>query len=267
LVYPRLPLPLTSLVVELRIRRRLRTPAYVENARAQMHHILDGVGRGEEADDHARDYIARIAWRQALRWHPRVIARQPVTGMEHLRDAHALGRGVLLSFVHHAEFGGMFKSISREGIPVRVMAAAAEMVAPGPKMIQHLSVVGSGGGLISSSEGVAGLERALRAGEVLAVAIDVPGRTALRFAGRDAHCSAGAAVAASRAGAPIVVATSHPGEGIRPTIRLHPAIEPSDFETIDTLMQHLANAHETAVLATPGSAYLPLTSWPASPSG
>jgi KDO2-lipid IV(A) lauroyltransferase len=258
-------LALTSLVVNRRIRRRLEDPAYVENAQANMHYLLDGVGRGEEAEDLARDYVRRIAWRQALRWHPDVITRQPVEGMQHLRDAHAAGRGVVLSFVHHAEFGGMFASISRAGIPVRVVAASAEMVAPGPNMIQHLSVVGSGGGLLPSNDGVAGMERTLRAGEVLAVALDVPGRTALRFAGREVHCSAGCAVAATRASAPIVVATCHPGDGIRPTIRLHPPIEPSDFASIDALMQHLATAHEPAVLASPASAYLPLTCWASAP--
>jgi KDO2-lipid IV(A) lauroyltransferase len=259
-------LALTSLVVNRRIRRRLEDPTYVENARASMHHLLDAVGRGDETDEKARTYIERIAWRQALRWHPRVITRQPVIGIEHLRDAQAAGRGVVLSFIHHAEFGGIFASISRAGIPVRVVAAAGEMVAPGPNMIQHLSVVGSGGGLLASNDGVAGMQRTLRAGEVLAVALDVPGRTAVQIAGLTVYCSAGCAVAATRAGAPIVVATSHPDDGIRPTIHLHPAIEPSEFESIDALMQHLATVHEAALLASPASAYLPLTCWSTRPS-
>jgi lauroyl/myristoyl acyltransferase len=267
LVHPRLPLAVTSYVVERRVRRRLNEPTHLENARANMHHLLAGVGRAHEVDHHAREYIARIAWRQALRWHPGVIARQPVEGIEHLRDARRAGRGVVISFVHHAEFGGMFPSIARSGIPVRVMAASAEMVAPGPNMIQHLAVVGAGGGLVPSDEGVAGMERRLREGEVVAVAIDVPGRTRLRFAGREVHCAAGGAVAAKRASAPIVIATSHPDDGIRPTIRLHPAIEPDDFESVDELMQHLASAHEPAVLASPASAYLPLTCWAGTPAG
>lgn len=267
LLRPRLPMALTRPIVNRRIRRRLSTPAHVEDARAQMHHLLGAVGRGHEVDDLVPDYIARTAWRQELRWHPRIIARQPVEGMRHLRDAHALGRGVVLSFVHHAEFGGLFASVSRQGIPVRVLAAGAAMVAPGPNMIQHLSVVGSGGGLLSSGDGVTGMERTLRAGEVLAAAIDVPGRTAIRFAGRQVHCSAGCAVAAVRASAPIVVATSHPLEGSRGVIRLHPHVDPADFDDVDTLVQHLATSHEGAVLESPASAYLPLTAWSETPPG
>lgn len=167
----------------------------------------------------------------------------------------------MLSFVHHAEFGGLFSSIAHAGVSIQVLTAGAAMAAPGPNMIQHLRVVGSGGGLLSSDEGVAGMVSVLRDGGVVAAAIDVPGRTMVRFAGREVYCSAGCAVAAVRASAPIVIATSHPAEGGIGTIKLHPALEPADFSDVDQLVQFLATAHEEAVLQSPAATYLPLVCW------
>lgn len=253
---PRIPFFLVKPVMDRRLARRMQDPKYMDDAKAHMRYLL---GR-EEVDSEAREYIAHSGWWNEIHWHPRRVTRQPVIGIENLRQAHAEGRGVLLSFVHHGYFGGVFKSISRHGFDVAVVTSEVSIQSPGPNTKQYLRVVASGGSLLSTDQGIAGLQAGLGEGHVVASAIDVPGRTVVEFAGRPVRCSAGLAVAAARTGAPIVVLTCH-RRGDSAEIHLSEPIHAADFEDIDAVAQALVRMHEPAVLSWPGVAYLPRVAW------
>ena len=147
----RLPLLVTRPFIRWRVRRALDDPASINDARQQMEYLLGAIGRSAEVEAASREYVEHWVWCDSLRWHPRSITRQRIDGSQHLVAAVRLGRGVVLSFVHHAHFAGVFASVARTGIPVHVVAAA--LTSPGPNFIQHLTVVGKGGGLVSAARG------------------------------------------------------------------------------------------------------------------
>lgn len=258
LLWPRLPFRLARPLMQRKVRRALEDPARLDDARNQMEHLLGAIGRSSEVPAASRAYVEHWAWCDQLHWNPRTITRQRVEGAEHLAAAHGLGRGVLLSFVHHAHFAGFFASVARTGTPVHVVAAP--LASPGPNFIQHLHVVGMGGGLVSAGRGTAGIVEELGKGRVVASAIDVPGGSRTSFAGREVKCSSGAAHAAITAGAPVVVLTSHRDEdGV--FIRLSEPLLPEQFDGAQDLLAELVRRHEEAVLAWPEVAYLPTTCW------
>lgn len=257
---PRLPLALVRPLVHRKIQRALADPAAMADAREHMEHLLGAIGRSDEIDAASRGYVEHWLWCHELRWHPRAVARQRVDGAEHLATAHALGRGVVLSFVHHAHFDGVFGSVARTGTPVQVLVGAREMKSGGPNLRQHLHVVAKGGGLMSAEVGTAGIVERLESGEVIAAAIDVPGGSTASFAGRQVRCSSGPARAAFVAGAPVVVLTSHRGPD-RSYIRLSEPLLPEQFDSTEDLLAEMVRRHEGALLAWPEAAYIPRVCW------
>lgn len=259
LARPRLPGFLLRPYVDRKVAAALAEPAVMDDARMHMDHLLGAIGRSSEVEDASRGYVEHWTRFEELKWRPRLVTRQAVEGAEHLRAAHALGRGVMLSFVHHAQYDGIFKSVARaSGVPVKVVAA--DRAAPGPNLFQHYRVVGSGGGLISAAVGIAGLVEELKGGAVVASAIDVPGSSVTTFAGRQVKCSSGPARSATLAGAPVVMLTSHRGPD-GPVIKLGEPMLPEDFSSVDELLQELVRRHEGPLLEWPEVAYLPTVCW------
>jgi lauroyl/myristoyl acyltransferase len=258
ILWPRVPYRVARPLIQRKVRRALADPARLGDAREQMEHLLGAIDRSSEVDAASRAYVEHWVRCDWLHWNPRTITRQRVEGGEHLIAAHGIGKGVLLSFVHHAHFAGFFASVARIGVPVHVVAAP--LASPGPNFIQHLHVVGKGGGLVSAGRGTAGIVEELGRGRVVASAIDVPGGSRASFAGRQVRCSSGAAHAAIAAGAPIVVLTSHHDED-GPYIRLSEPLDPEQFDGAQELLAELVARHEEAVLAWPEVAYLPTTCW------
>lgn len=224
-----------------------------------MEHLLGAAGRSDEIESAAKAYVEHWTRVEELRWHPRSVTRQRVEGAEHLQAAHALGKGVLVSFVHHAHFDGAFASVAHAtGIPVRAMAAATR--SPGPNLTQHFRVVAMGGGLVSAAVGTAGLVEELTQGHTVAAAIDVPGGSVTTMANREVRCSSGPARAAHMAGAPVVLLTSHRENGSS-YIQLHEALMPESFGSAEELLEELVRRHEGPLLEWPDGAYIPSVCW------
>lgn len=267
---PRVPLAAVRPRIERKVQRALADPVVMEDARKHMEHLLGAIGRTDQVEAASRGYVEHWTWCEELRWHPRSVTRQRVEGIEHLRAAHALGRGVVLSFVHHAHFDGVFGSVGRLGIPIQTVAGAREMSIGGasPSLRQHLRVVAKGGGLVSAGVGTAGIVEELRKGRVIASAIDVPGGSLTTMAGRAVKCSSGPARAAFLAGAPVVLLTSHRGTDGTSYVQLHEALMPAEFASADELLEAMVRRHEGPLLEWPEVAYLPTVCWwPAEPAG
>lgn len=257
-----IPLAVMRPLIRWKIERRRRDDVALDYARAEMAHLLGESASPAEIEDASRAHIEHWMWWHELRWHPRRITHQPVEGLQNLHRARAEGRGVVLSFVHHAYFDGIFKSLGRHGFHVSTVIATSAARSRGPNTFQFARVMGSGGSIIAADEGLPALLSALAERHVVATAIDVPGRTLVEFAGRKVRCSAGGLVAASRSGAPVVVVTSHRESGST-VLRLSEPISASDFESVDALAQEVVRRHQSPVLAWPSAAYLPQLAWSA----
>lgn len=258
----RVPRALLPALVAARTRVAWRIPKVREDARAQMRFVLGAARPDADVEGAARRYVERQCWRGELRWHPDLITDQPVEGLEHLVAARDLGRGVVLSFMHHGHFEGAVATLGRRGVRVHVLGFPQLLEAGAPGwMQQHAAVAQSQGAVpvltTAGSEALAGL---LLAGEVLCIASDVPGRTPMRFLGRDLVGSFGAPRLAVATGAPVVVMTSELRDG-RPAVRLHPAFDPESYPSPQKLLEAVLAVHEPAVLRWPELCDIPTSHW------
>ena len=262
LVRRRIPGVLVPLVVALRCRVAWLRAAVRADARAQMSFLLERTRPGADLERVARAYVRHQALRGEARWHPEAITGLRVVGLEHLTGAQAAGRGVVLSFSHHGYYDGAFPSLARHGICIHLVCYAYMLRPDAPGWLrQHVRVASTGGNVpVSADVGTDGLLALLREGKVVAIASDVPGRTPVRFAGRDVLGSFGAARLASAAGAPVVVVTSERDDS-GPFVRLHAPLEPRHFESPAALLERLLGTHEAAQLAWPEATDLPLSRW------
>lgn len=257
-----LPTALLPLVVGLRYRLAWTRAAVRADARAQMAFLVERSLPDVDLDAAARAYLRYQAWRGELRWHPELITALRVEGLEHLLAARGLGRGVMLNFVHHGYYDGAFPSLARHGVQSRMMVHPYMVREDAPTWLrQHLAVASIGGNLpVSSEVGTDGILALLADGEVVAIASDVPGRTPLRYAGRDVLGSFGAARIAAEAGAPVVVMTSEE-DADGPFIRCHEPLRPELFDSPRELLEKMLAIHESVQLRWPEAADLPLSRW------
>ncbi len=144
-----------------------------------------------------------------------------VTGAEHLRAAHAGGRGVVVVTAHLGNWELLGAAASRLGLPaslvVRPLAGArAQRWIAEQRRRSGVRVIEEGCGQLSA------MGRALRGGDIVGLTVDQRPRLGgipATFLGRDTRVSRTAASLALRAGAPLVVVTVHrEGSGHRVVI-------------------------------------------------
>lgn len=258
-----LPGSLLPVIVWLRATLAWRIPGVRADARRQMEFVLGGTSMPADLDAVARRYVKAMARRGEVRWHPSIATDLKVSGIENLQKAHAEGRGVIISFLHFGFYEAVWPAIARPPALVpRVMVHPYMLSPEAPGWIRQHVRVGSSGVArpVPSDAGVPTLLALLADGGVLALATDVPGRTKVHFLGRDLLGSFGAARLAQAANAPVVLLTTERTQA-GPEVRLHPAIDPRDFESAEALLQEMLRRHEAAVLAWPEQYDLPLSRW------
>jgi len=260
-------------VVGLRFRIAWLLPSVRDDARTQMRFLLEAARPDADIEQAARAYVRRMIWRGEARWHPELLTRQRVEGFEHLVAARDLGRGVILNYMHHGGYEGLSPSLSRLGIRSHMLGFDHIFGDDAPGWLkQNLRVSTSGGNTtVSVAVGSQGIADLLTQGLVVTLASDVPGRTPVRFAGRDLMGSFGAARIAHSVGAPVVVATSEVDEHGRPFVRIHEMLRPADFESPRELLEEMLSRHEPVILSWPEAVDIPLSRWgqvtsPASPT-
>jgi lauroyl/myristoyl acyltransferase len=250
-------------VVRLRFWIAWSMPSARADARRQMRFLLEVARPEADIEAAARAYVKRMIWRGELRWHPDLLTRQRVVGFEHLVAARGLGRGVVLNFMHHGAYEGLPPSLARLGAPSHILVFDHLFSDGAPGWLkQHVRVATTGGGtLVSVAAGSQGITDLLGQGLVVALASDVPGRTPLRFVGRELLGSFGAARLAAATGSPVIVATSELDSAGRPFIRLHDPLHPADFASPHELLEEMLARHEPAVLTWPEASEIPLSRW------
>ena len=251
------PLPLVPTLVRRRLDRVWAVPGFAEAAEAQMRHLLEFTERAPEVPALARGYAEQMLLRSHLRWHPRHISRQRVRGIEWLTTRRDRTRGTLLSFMHHAQYGGMFSSLHRQGAELTVvLSPVLQGMGTPSELRQHHSNMHRGVPFVDSTVGTDRLVELLRPGTTLAVASDVPSRTPVTFLGRRVMGAFGAARIAALSDSPVVVVTTRrDAQGSH--LQVHEPLDPRDHPDPRTLLEEMLRIHGEAVLAWPEAFEVP----------
>ena len=243
----------------LRLRQDLRNPRVLAQAREHMDFLVGAVRPEADLDALARGYLACMRWRIETRWHYEV--HRPavrVEGAEHLAAAHG---GAVLNFLHHGPFERVGLSVAQHGHHLQMMMAPWFFDPDAaPWLRQHALISTRGCSGFSSAEGSAGVRARLEAGQLVAIASDMPGRTEVDFLGRRRLGSFGAARLAHETGRPVLVVTSH-RDAAGAHFRVHAPLDPAEFANPRALLEQMLRLHEPAVLAWPEAYEEPRQRW------
>lgn len=233
-----------------------------------MSFLLADSRRVGEVQQLARRHGYETAKRSELLWRPWLITRLKIENVEALRSVRDQGRGVVLSFMHHGPFVGIFGSLARRGVRVHVPLAPVYFESPsfgargysGHRDRQHLRCAATGSTVFESTGSYPHIRRLLEHGAVVALAWDLPGRMPSTFLGRRVLAASGAARAAKDTGTPIVPVHMR-RRGQLATMVIGEPVEPALSPDVGTLHAELVRRHEPAVLAWPEALEWPLQRW------
>ncbi|NNG35175.1 hypothetical protein [Nakamurella aerolata] len=254
-VHALLPTPLalaaTDLVYGLATRLLPGRRAAAENA---MRAVLPPDTPAPEIARLARAQVRALARGWELYYRPKALQRIPIHGLDHLAEARASGRGIIISFVHYGP--EMAWTILGRHAPIVAVNGdwVTEAVPDGFAGLQvekKRSILRRNGFGIAYSGGSASvLLRALKAGGIIMLAMDLPGKRVTRYLGRDVEMVDGTARLAGLANALIVPGTALP-RGRSWYLQLFPALDPADYPDTGALHQALADVHDAAVSGAP----------------
>lgn len=259
-----LPVPLLRLLVELRTRLAWRDEKVREDARREMALVLGHTRPDADLESVAHEYVRRQRLRGELRWHESLLDTMPMEGVEHLLEAEALGRGVVLSWMHHGQLEATMKLMADHGLRLTVIGAPKLFGDLPAWLVQHNHLATRGGHtMVPADAGVPAFLDVLKNGGVLSIAMDVAGRTPVRFLGRDLVGSFGAPRMAMEVGAPVVVLTSRLRDkgDLIPTATFHPALFPEDFADPRALHARMLEICEPSIVQDPELYDIPSTHW------
>lgn len=254
-----IPVPTILKIIEGKVDQLWATEGGRDRYVEAMEFVVGRTERAGEVEELAKRYAVQQALRNYMRYKPRQITRQPVRDIEWLTTKRDPSRPMILSFFHHHRYDGMFGSLKRAGADLTVLVIEEGLDKDAFKILrQHMKVVARGGRLIPAAGGTDAVVAALQPGVILCIASDVPGRTPVKFLGRDVLGSFGAARAATMANAPVALVTSHQdGQGGN-YLQIHEPLEPGDFADPGDLLAEILRIQGEAVLAWPEALDFPL---------
>ncbi len=248
-------------MVARRIDRLWEHDDYRLQQEGQMRYLLEHTERADEVPTLARGFAAHALLRTYRRWHPEGLRSQDVRGVEWLTTRRDASRGLVLSFMHHNWYEGLFASLQRHGADITILTSPKILAADASTGFkQHARVVTSGGVVLPATGGTDAIQARLRPGVVMAIASDVPGHTEVKFLGRRVLASFGAALMAMRTDSPVVLATNR-RDGESAHIQVHEPIDPRDFTDPLTLLTEILDRHAEAILAWPEVLEMPRARW------
>jgi lauroyl/myristoyl acyltransferase len=257
------PPSLVPLVVLIRAHIARLRPAVWTDAQAQMRFVV-----GDDQPDAAirrlaAAYLRRMIWRGESRFHPPLVARQQVVGVEHLRALQDAGTGFLVTFAHHGDYEGLPSSLARAGIANHVIATSEMFAEEMPGwMRQQREVVAFEAGvtMLDVAEGSAGIKKALAGGHPVCMAVDVVGSTPIRFLGHDLHLASGGARISFASNVPVVMVTAHrnpTAPGSCATLKVAAPLHPDEFAAPEDMLEAMVRHHELAILTWPEASEYP----------
>jgi lauroyl/myristoyl acyltransferase len=245
------PLSRVPTVVERKVERLWANDAYREAQERQMRYLLERTERASDVPDLARPFAEHTLLRTYLRWHPEQLWSQRVRGIERLTTDRDPDRSMIMNFMHHNLYEGLFQSLTNAGADITILASA-QVLSPGTStgLKQHMRVVLGQCRYFPSSGGIDLIQSKLEPGMIMAVASDVPGHTEVKFLGRRVLSSFGAPLISTRTNSPVVVVTNRRDEQ-GAYIQVHEPLEPKDFDGPMDLLQEILRQHEEAILEWP----------------
>lgn len=251
------------MIVRLRTAIALRRSGVRDDARRQMQFVV-GEQPDEVLDRLAAAYVERSIWRGESRWHPELVNRQEIVGVERLLALRDAGTGFLVNFVHLGDYEGISPSLAHAGIPNHNVATSEVFGPDAPIWMKQSAVVVTSHEdvtLLDVAVGSAGIRKVLAQGAAVAIATDQPGHTTVHFLGHELSLSSGAARIAESTGTPVAVLTTHPhptspaGCGL---FKVAEVLDPADFDSAEALLEVMIRLHEEAFRAWPEAAEHPL---------
>ena len=228
----------------------------------QMRFLLEFTERADEVPALAREFASFSLSRTYLRWHPEVLSNQEIRGIEWLTTRRDPERSVVLSFMHHNFYEGLFVSLKRAGAPIAVLVSPKVLGPDTPSGLrQHVRVMRAENLLVPAVGGLDAIQARLRPGMTMSIASDLPGHTEVSFLGRRVLSSFGAPVIATRTNSQVVVATPCRSDDGSNYIQVHEPLEPRDFTDPKELLVEILRRHEDAVLAWPEVVEMPRARW------
>lgn len=260
-IHQALPTPVTRALISTRARRAWQNPRTRQQALLQMRFLLGESSRAGEIESLAAAYVFESYKRAEYRWQPRRTNRHPVENIELIDEAGRAGIGVLLSFMHHGQFG-IAPSLSRAGIAVHLPVWNRLVEAPTPAQRQLHRTISRGPVTFPAKGSFPHMLDLLRRGETIMLSNDLPGSLPGTFLGRTVGAASGLVRLAQATGAPILPVTVRPSSGgWRQVVVIEEAIDPRAFPEPEALQTEVLRRHEPAVLAWPEAVENPLRRW------
>jgi lauroyl/myristoyl acyltransferase len=227
-----------------------------------MRYLLEKERSQAEVEQAARLYLLEAYKRNEQRWRPWQTTQQEISGLQSLEKLATRPVGLIINFMHHGQYDGIFQSLARAGIPHHAAAHADLCKADAHVyMRRHLKTVQRGAVTFEVQRGAYEYMRDLvTQGQNLAIASDLPGSTPAVILGREVLMASGAARLALETGAWIVPITARK-QGWGQTLRVEEPIDPAEFTSIAQLQAAIAASHEPALRAWPAALELPLRRW------
>ena len=212
----RAPLALSMPLVRRRIRKAKADQVAVGVARRQMEFLLAETRPDADLDAVALRHLEQVVWRRELRWRPPVITKQAVTGVEHLTEVRGAHGGLVVCFLHHGRYEGVFAALKNAGGPPVTTVGHPMMFDPAipDYLAANLRLGKMGSTPVPVTLGYTGLRDLVLDGHTLGIAVDLPGSTRVRFVGRDLRCASGAARIAHETGTPVVLVLPRTTDGV-----------------------------------------------------
>lgn len=253
--------PMALAVALIRVAYRVgltRRPARLESSRAAMAAVVGGTPAESRLEELARRHPAAMAEGIELCWRPWLLDKIPVDHGERIAEARAAGRGVLICFTHFGPLNGRH-SLRRWTLPGYGPTGDWFYEAP-PKgyfgyWFEHCRALTRACedrvGLLPARGSYPVLAALLRQGELVSIAMDLPGSTATRFLGKQVQMTSGTARLAAETGSLVVPVSLVPGGRRRWRIEVGEPVDPAGFGSHLDLHQALADWHTERILRAP----------------
>lgn len=245
------PLNLAHRLVTRRVERLWEDPGFRTAQEHDMEQLIGATERAGEVPELARAYTEHMLSRTFSRWHPSVVTRQRVQGIERITGRDQ-SRGAILSFTHHHWYDGLFGSVVHAGGPSMKIVITQEIARPeaGPQWAQHLRVASRGGEFLLAESGTQELAKELQPGVVMAIAADFPGRSPVTFLGRQVLAPFGTPRLATLTDSPVFLVTQR-RDAAGPYIQVEDPLDPRDLSDPVELLQEVMRRHGEAILDWP----------------
>ncbi|HWH93643.1 MAG TPA: hypothetical protein VNT03_07265 [Baekduia sp.] len=242
---------LSALRARVRARRR---PQELAAARRLMRGLLEHTARAGEADGLALRWMEEKSISSEILWRPWMADRTIVHGVEHLKAAEAMRRGLVIAVGHLQPTFAVFPAVTASGVTPHPVVEPQNfgLKPPGYQGLRimrwreyaiHLPLLES----VGSFEDQLTI---LRGGGAVLLAFDRPGTTPTPFLGRTVLLTSGPADLAHATGAPIVPAVPH-RQGAEIHVTFQPPLDPAGHRDHDPLHAALAARFEGPVVERP----------------